>query len=125
MSSTGLGRDGSESAPEYVRFVDWETRSVTDETALFEEFWEWIDLADSFKNYYTTGTGWGLKKVAPCAGFEWRASDADGEISMDYYEEQLAESNTQAARLWLLEYNEDDCLATLNVRHWLSSLAVG
>lgn len=86
---------------------------------------EWVDLLDHWSAYYTTGTGDGLKVIAPLAGFKWRADDAGGEYSMTRYNDQLHTQDQELideARKWLLHYNEDDCRATHVLRSWMDGL---
>ena len=107
------------------RLKELSALNLADEVDEFMESDNWIDLLVWFKDFYITGAGAGLKLIAPLAGFAWRAEDAGGEISMDYYEQQLnGEDGRDEARKWLLEYNEDDCYATLAIREWLDSLEV-
>ena len=158
----------------YHPFVDWSCATESDESQVFERFWnwftdlqsnataaglsfgaycwnktaengellrlsegtryeegvrafiacdEWIDLAKSWTTYYTTGQGWGLKRIARLAQFSWRAENAGGGQSMVYFDDQLNGRNTEESQSWLLGYNEDDCRATLEVRRWLERIA--
>ena len=69
--------------------------------------------------------GKGLKKIAPVAGFRWRDADASGEASMSWYREAVGYDGepdlTQRERL--LQYNEDDVIATKVLREWMSDRA--
>lgn len=62
-----------------------------------------------------------LKDVARYAGFDWRSHDAGGAESVVWYSE-WRESGDSSLRKKLLEYNEDDVLATMHVKEWLEKL---
>ncbi|MBM4570288.1 recombinase RecB, partial [Rhodococcus hoagii] len=61
----------------------------------------------------------------PVAGFHWRDAEANGEASMSWYREAVGYDGdpdlTQRQRL--LEYNEDDVIATKVLREWMSERA--
>ena len=64
--------------------------------------------------------GRGLKDIAKCLGFAWRQEDVNALTSMVLYLQYVrfgkaADSNRQK----ILDYNEDDCLATMHVFDWL------
>jgi predicted RecB family nuclease len=84
----------------------------------------WVDLAKVASSQLITGRSMGLKSVAPLAGFAWRDPEARGDASMVWYRTAIDPNATgQAradARTRLLEYNEDDVLATRAVREWLA-----
>ena len=99
--------------------------SLTEQVDEFTDSESWVDLLDTWKHSYTTGTGNGLKVVADVAGFAWRVDTPSGELSMTYYNDQLLADDAarvDEARAWLLSYNEDDCLATHHIRNWLTGL---
>lgn len=62
-----------------------------------------------------------LKDVARYAGFDWRSTDAGGAESVVWYS-QWRDTGDKSLRQKLLEYNEDDVLATLYVKEWLEKL---
>ena len=77
----------------------------------------WVDMRKVFERQLITGSGTGLKVVAPLAGFEWRDDDPGGGQSMVWY--QQAGAGDEDARARLLAYNEDDVQATRSLRDWL------
>jgi predicted RecB family nuclease len=71
-------------------------------------------------------TGYGIKKLAPLAGFEWQVSDPGGAESLLKYREAIDEklnpAERDANREWLRSYNIDDVKSTYAVREWLRTL---
>ena len=47
---------------------------------------EWVDLHAVVKDQVVTGAGFGLKEIAPIAGFHWRDEDPGGDQSTVWYE---------------------------------------
>jgi predicted RecB family nuclease len=85
----------------------------------------WIDLHDLAKEQVQTEGPLGLKQLAASAGFEWRDENPSGEASMLWYEVATRGGDAEAARSRqrILDYNEDDCLATKSLRDWLNGPA--
>jgi len=82
---------------------------------------QWIDMHDIAKQQIQTEGPLGLKQLAVAAGFHWRDENPSGEASMLWYEVARNEnSQGNASRQRLLEYNEDDCRATKALRDWLN-----
>ena len=71
-------------------------------------------------------TGYGIKKLAPLAGFEWQVSDPGGAESLLKYresiDEKLSPAERDANREWLRSYNIDDVKSTFAVREYLRTL---
>ena len=87
---------------------------------------QWVDVYQAVSDQFICPNGKGLKKIAPVAGFHWRDSEAGGEASMSWYREAVgydgaAPDLTQRTRL--LEYNEDDVIATKVLREWMTDRA--
>ena len=81
-----------------------------------------VDLLEIVKAHYFGVSGLGLKLMARHVGFSWRDDDPGGLNSQLWFAEAVhgvtAELRAQARRR-VLEYNEDDVVATNHVRAWL------
>ncbi|MEV0066007.1 TM0106 family RecB-like putative nuclease [Amycolatopsis sp. NPDC050768] len=87
---------------------------------------EWVDLFRSVTDQFLCSRGKGLKVIAPVAGFRWRDAEAGGEASMRWYRDAVGmdgETPDDTQRERLLQYNEDDVLATKALREWMSDRA--
>ena len=92
------------------------------ELAAFFGSGQWIDLHQLCKEQLITEGPLGLKAMATIAGFSWRDDDPSGEASIAWYEEAIA-TDSEILRQRLLDYNEDDVLATRALRIWLDGPA--
>jgi predicted RecB family nuclease len=81
-----------------------------------------VDLLEIVKAHYFGVSGLGLKLMARHVGFSWRDNDPGGLNSQLWFAEavhgETAEVRSRARRR-VLEYNEDDVIATSQVRAWL------
>jgi predicted RecB family nuclease len=81
-----------------------------------------VDLLEIVKSHYFGVSGLGLKLMARHVGFSWRDEDPGGLNSQLWFAEavrgETAETRARARRR-VLEYNEDDVIATSQVRAWL------
>lgn len=81
-----------------------------------------VDLLEIVKAHFFGVAGLGLKRVAAEAGFAWRDADPGGLNSQRWFVDAVhadtADSRNAAVRR-VLEYNEDDVIATREVRRWL------
>ncbi|MCX5045105.1 TM0106 family RecB-like putative nuclease [Aldersonia sp. NBC_00410] len=86
---------------------------------------EWVDIYQVVSDQFVCPNGKGLKKIAPVAGFGWRDAEAGGEASMAWYREAVGYEGEPdlTQRVRILEYNEDDVLATRALREWMSGPA--
>jgi predicted RecB family nuclease len=83
---------------------------------------QFVDLLEVVKNHYFGVAGLGLKLMAKHAGFSWRDEEPGGLNSQVWFAEAVHAESRQArsaARQRVLEYNEDDVLATAHLRAWL------
>lgn len=80
-----------------------------------------VDLFAIFKAKLITGNPVGLKKTAPLSSFSWDVDEPGGDESMVRHD--AAVQGDEAAREWLLSYNESDVQATLALRIWMSDEA--
>ena len=81
-----------------------------------------VDLLEIVKNHYFGVAGLGLKLMAKHAGFSWRDEEPGGLNSQIWFAEAVhaeAPPARAAARQRVLDYNEDDVLATARLRAWL------
>ena len=84
----------------------------------------WVDVHALAKSQIQTDGPTGLKVLANHAGFHWRDPSPSGEASMSWFESACEDGGADGeARRRLLEYNEDDCRATLALREWLGGAA--
>ncbi|WP_036484734.1 TM0106 family RecB-like putative nuclease [Myxosarcina sp. GI1] len=88
----------------------------TESKALLSRF---VDLHQQIMNSVVFPVeSYSLKSLANWIGFDWRDTEASGDISVCWYDSWLATGD----RAWLeliLRYNEDDCLATYRLKDWV------
>jgi predicted RecB family nuclease len=81
-----------------------------------------VDLLEIVKAHYFGVSGLGLKLMARHVGFSWRDDNPGGLNSQLWFADavhgETAEVRARARRR-VLEYNEDDVIATSQVRAWL------
>jgi len=66
--------------------------------------------------------GQSLKDIAKFLGFQWRQEDVGALTSVILYFQYVASGGTnEAAKQRILDYNEDDCRATIFILDWLKS----
>ena len=89
-------------------------------------FGRMVDLSPLTTNAFAFPThGEGLKYIARHLGFDWRQDDVDALASVALYNRWVESNATDiAVRKKILDYNEDDCRATMIVCDWLRK-AVG
>ena len=73
-------------------------------------------MVDLYFDVVKKATEWPLydqsiKTLAQYLGFEWRDPDPSGAASIEWYNRWI-ESGDPAIKQRILEYNQDDCLAT-------------
>lgn len=83
-----------------------------------------VDLFGHVRDNFVGVDGLGLKIVATRgAGFSWRDEEPGGLASQSWFNEAVdgpTPEIREAARVRVLQYNEDDARATLAVRAWLT-----
>ncbi|MFI6870991.1 TM0106 family RecB-like putative nuclease [Nocardia sp. NPDC050406] len=86
---------------------------------------QWVDMFQAVSEQFICPNGKGLKKIAPVAGFHWRDPEAGGEASMSWYRLAVGYEGEPdlSQRTRILEYNEDDVLATKALRDWMTDRA--
>ena len=71
-------------------------------------------------------SGYGIKKLAPKAGFNWQVEDPGGALSLLKYKDAVdpnkSPAEQQESMAWLYSYNLDDVRATFAVRDYLRKL---
>lgn len=65
--------------------------------------------------------GMSIKQVAPYCGFKWRRSDVNAVESIALYLKYLNEGDKETLKK-ILDYNEDDLMATKTVKDWLAKI---
>lgn len=81
-----------------------------------------VDLLEVVKTHYFGVGGLGLKLIAKHAGFTWRDDDPGGLNSQRWFADAVHSpdpATRDLARIRVLEYNEDDVIATHHLRAWL------
>ena len=67
--------------------------------------------------------GNGLKQIAPYLGFAWRHKDVSATESISMYLEYVDSPEEHKIKFQkIIDYNEDDCIATRVIKDWLASL---
>lgn len=87
---------------------------------------QWVDLLQEIRRQFLVPGSLRLKELAGAMGFRWRDLEPGGENSMAWYREavtpeapgQVGRQREMADRV--LRYNQDDVLATLAVREWIT-----
>ncbi len=67
--------------------------------------------------------GSGLKQIAPYLGFKWRHKDVSATESISIYLDFIKNPKENKDRFQkVIDYNEDDCVATRVIKDWLASI---
>ena len=108
-----------------ARFPDHTGMPTRQEVATFCASEQWVDLYREIKRLFVVPGSLRLKAIAPVAGFAWRDPEPGGENSMAWYRiatgrDGASHDDIDAHRDRILRYNEDDVLATLRLRQWMS-----
>ncbi len=94
---------------------------------------QWVDLLLEIKRQFVATGSLRLKELARAIGYSWRDPEPGGENSMAWYRAAVdGQSDQTAASVAadagsehpmarrVVRYNEDDVLATLAVRRWIT-----
>jgi len=81
----------------------------------FIEHDRYVDLLDYMKPKWISNDGHSLKVMAPAHGFNWSDVDPGGFNSIDWYNAAVHDNNHEMIQR-ILDYNHDDCRATLALR---------
>jgi predicted RecB family nuclease len=100
---------------------------------------DWVDIYQEIKEQFLVTGSMRLKALAPVAGFSWRDPEPGGENSMAWYRVAVGAGLAGIGRPIeadgtvgpidreladrILRYNEDDVLATLALRQWMTDRA--
>ncbi len=89
-----------------------------------EDFYDNEKVINLYNDVIDKYTDWPLssysiKEIATYLGFSWRDKEPSGANSIKWYNE-FVESGDQNIMSRILEYNEDDCIATRVVRDWFN-----
>ncbi|CUR52228.1 conserved protein of unknown function [Nitrosotalea devaniterrae] len=88
---------------------------------VFDHMVDIYKIATSSVAFPTYGNG--LKPVAKYLGFSWRHKNVDATESIALYLGYVANPNKNKDKLQLiLDYNEDDCIATRVIKDWLETV---
>ncbi len=130
LRETISGRDAA-----FYHYSNYEVVRINRLSGRCGEIGEWmsevaatgfVDLFRLVKQHFFGANGLGLKVVATATtGFEWRDSEPGGLNSQTWFDEAVNGPDApmrEAARLRVLEYNEDDVRATWHLRRWLRAL---
>lgn len=99
--------------------INEKTRSI-----IFDHMIDVHKVATDSVAFPTYGNG--LKQVATFLGFTWRHKDVDATESIALYLDYIANPKKNKDKLKLiLDYNEDDCIATRVIKDWLETVRVG
>lgn len=92
-----------------------------------EQFFDHPNVIDLY-GVVTRDTDWPLmsysiKELAVYLGFRWRDETPSGALSIQWYNDYL-KTKDEAILQRILEYNEDDCKATMVLKDGLEGLGV-
>ena len=92
-----------------------------------EQFFESPNVIDLYSDIIFKKTDWPLasysiKDIASYLGFKWRDESPSGALSIQWFNEYIETKNPDILKR-IIEYNEDDCKATLVLKDKLVELA--
>ena len=103
-----------------IRFPDVITKEEVD------IFFDNPNVVDLYSDVVLKKTDWPLpsysiKALASYLGFEWRDKTPSGALSIQWFNDYIEKKDEQILRR-ILEYNEDDCKATMVLKDTLEKL---
>lgn len=98
---------------------------VISETEL-EAFFNHPNVIDLYNDIVRSKTEWplssyGIKAIATYLGFKWRDESPSGALSIKWYNDYLKTKDEKILKR-ILEYNEDDCIATMIVKDGIEKI---
>jgi predicted RecB family nuclease len=81
---------------------------------------QWVDLLLEIKRQFVATGSLRLKELAKAIGYSWRDPEPGGENSMAWYRAAVDAGSAHPMAARVVRYNEDDVLATLAVRRWIT-----
>ena len=122
-----------------LRYPDVPSMPSSAQIAEFCSSTDWVDIYQEIKDQFLVTGSMRLKELATVAGFSWRDPEPGGENSMAWYRVAVGAGSKGPARPLeadgsvgpvdrgladrILRYNEDDVLATLALRQWMTDRA--
>jgi predicted RecB family nuclease len=104
-----------------TKMMDEYEIDMTTQNLVFDNM---IDIHKSATNSVIFPTyGNGLKQIAPYLGFKWRHKDVNATESISIYLDFVKNPKENQERFQkVIDYNEDDCVATRVIKDWLVSV---
>ena len=89
-----------------------------------ENFFDPIHAVDLYYDCILKNTDWplysySLKEIAQFLGFNWRDKTPSGALSIQWFNEYLDDKDPAKLQR-IIEYNEDDCKATMAIKDYLA-----
>ncbi len=91
-----------------------------------EQFFDNPNVIDLYNDFILTKTNWPLgsysiKAIAVYLGFKWRDETPSGALSIQWFNDYVNSKDENILKR-ILEYNEDDCIATMVVKDGIEEL---
>jgi len=92
-----------------------------------EEYFKQAHVVDLYYGAIYSKTDWplpsySLKEIATYLGFKWRDETPSGALSIQWYNE-YCETKDESILQRILEYNEDDCKASMVIKEQLEKMS--
>lgn len=91
-----------------------------------DDFFENPNVIDLYSDVILPNTDWplssySLKSIADYLGFKWRDESPSGALSIQWFNEYIEKKDTEILER-IVEYNEDDCKATMVVKEGIADM---